>query len=221
MKAIVFDFDGVVLDTETADYQSWHSLYARHGAVLPLEDWMRLIGTDPATAGFDPGVRLAELTGIPETELRAERAPVYDALARGLEPMSGILDWIRDADRLGVQLAIASSSPLWWVDGHLGRVGLRSAFETLATAEDVERVKPDPALYQLALDRLGISAVDAFAIEDSLHGVAAARAAGLACVAVPGPMTETQDFDAASCRMSTLADRSLADMIEELARLHA
>ena len=82
MKAVVFDFDGVVLDTETADYRSWHSLYAHHDAVLPLQDWMRLIGTDPATAGFNPGARLSEITGIPEAELRAARGASLRSVTR-------------------------------------------------------------------------------------------------------------------------------------------
>ena len=116
-----------------------------------------------------------------------------------------------------MKLAIASSSPHWWVDGHLTRLGLRAAFETLATADDVERVKPDPALYALALQRLGVAAAEAFAVEDSPHGVAAARSAGLACIAVPGPMTANEEFGAATLQMTSLADRTLEAMLAELA----
>lgn len=212
MRAVVFDFDGVVLDTETTDYQSWRVLFDRHGIPLSLEEWVARIGTD--AAGFNPAAELSAATGHPVAELRSARSGVRDEMVALLEPLPGVIEWIRDARRLEIRLAIASSSPLWWVEGHLTRIGLRDAFEALVTSEDVARVKPDPALYQLALRRLDVSRDEAFAVEDSPHGVSAAHAAGLACLAVPGPMTAAESFHLASLRIGSLAERSLEAVIE-------
>ena len=216
MKALILDFDGLILDTETTDFESWRVVYQDHGVRMPREEWIRAIGGDGKA--FDPVTRLAELTGraLESAALRDARRRVRAAMLERLEPLPGVLAWIEDAASRGMQLAIASSSPMEWVEGHLERAGLRRHFAELVTAEQVARVKPDPALYLRALSVLGLAPDEALAVEDSPHGVAAARAAGLKCVAVPGPMTRGCDFRQADLLLGSLSESSLEDVLQLL-----
>jgi HAD superfamily hydrolase (TIGR01509 family) len=211
--ALIFDFDGLVLDTESTDFQAWHSVYADFGRSLPRDRWQSSIGTDGRA--FEPFRHLQEITGqaLVEAEVRAMRRARRDRLVADLTPLPGVLDWIEGARRHGLALAIASSSPRSWVAGHLERVGLLSAFDLLMTADHVERVKPDPALYRQALEALDVAPARALALEDSPHGVAAAKGAGLYCVAVPGPMTRDLSFGAADLVLDSLAAASIEDIL--------
>jgi HAD superfamily hydrolase (TIGR01509 family) len=216
MKALILDFDGLILDTESTDFESWRVVYENHGVLLPREEWVTAIGTDGKA--FDPVARLIELTGraLQADALRDARRRVRDALVERLEPLPGVVAWLEEARRRRMKLAIASSSPRSWVEEHLGRAELRHHFVELVTAEQVPRVKPDPALYERALSVLGVRPDEALAVEDSPHGVAAARAARLTCVAVPGPMTKGCDFAEANLLLGSLSERTLADVLGEL-----
>ena len=216
MKALILDFDGLILDTETTDFESWRVVYQDHGVRMPREEWIQAIGSDGKA--FDPVARLAALTGraLEAAALREARRRVRDTMLERLEPLPGVVAWIEYAIRRGMKLAIASSSPQPWVEGHLLRAGLRHHFAQLVTAEQVPRVKPDPALYLRALAVLGVAPGEALAVEDSPHGVAAARAARVRCVAVPGPMTRGCDFRQADLLLGSLAERSLDDVLRDL-----
>lgn len=216
VKALILDFDGLILDTETTDFESWNAVYREHGVRLPREEWVRAIGSDGKA--FDPVARLTAMTGRPleAAALREARRRVRDGMLERLEPLPGVVAWIESALGRGMQLAIASSSPLSWVEGHLERAGLRRHFAELVTSEQVPRVKPDPALYLRALAILGVAPAEALAVEDSPHGVAAARAANLRCIAVPGPMTRGCDFRQADLKLDSLAERSLDQVIRDL-----
>jgi putative hydrolase of the HAD superfamily len=135
-----------------------------------------------------------------------------------LAPLPGVVERLQEAASRGLPLAVASSSGRDWVEGHLGRLGLRDHFAQLRCKEDVPRVKPDPALYRAAAAALGVAPGEALAFEDSPNGTAAARAAGMACVAVPGPMTAGLDFAGAALRMASLAERSLDQILAALER---
>jgi HAD superfamily hydrolase (TIGR01509 family) len=211
--ALIFDFDGLVVDTESTDFEAWRSVYADHGQTLPLDRWQSSIGTDGRS--FEPFRHLREITGQPlvESEVRTLRRARHDRLAAHLRPLPGVVDWIEASRRHGLALAIASSSPHSWVTEHLGRIGLLSAFDLLMTSDHVERVKPDPALYRQALEALGVAPARALALEDSPHGVTAAKAAGLYCVAVPGPMTRNLSFHAADLVLDSLAAASLDEIL--------
>ena len=209
MRAIVFDLDGVVVDTESTDFAAWERSYREHGQVLPRDAWVSAIGSDGSR--FDPLEHLRELVGkgFDEAGMQRTRRAYRDALTAKLVPLPGVVSLIDQADRAGLPAAVASSSEREWVEGHLGQAGLLRRFRLLRCKEDVARVKPDPALYRAAVAGLGVSPAEAIAIEDSPNGVAAAVAAGLFCVAVPGPMTRGLDFSAAQLEVETLAETSL------------
>ncbi len=216
MMALILDFDGLILDTESTDFESWRVVYEDYGVLLPREEWVKAIGTDGKA--FDPVARLIKLTGRPLQAdlLRDDRRRVRDALVERLEPLPGVVAWLEEARRRKMKLAIASSSPRSWVDEHLRRAKLRHHFAELVTAEQVLRVKPDPALYERALSVLGVRPHEALAVEDSPHGLAAARAARLMCVAVPGPMTKGCEFAEANLLLGSLCERTLEDVLAEL-----
>lgn len=216
LRAVVFDFDGVIIDTESTALLAWQQLYESFGQELPLDEWVNLIGTWDAV--WDPR---ADLERRIERKLDWDRiepgrmAAEYE-LADAQRLLPGIAGLLDDAARAGIPLAIASSSSLTWVAHHLDRLGIADRFEVLATRHDVPRTKPDPALYALALERLGVSAHAAFALEDSVHGVASALAAGLQVVAVPGALMHGADFSAATLRLESLDRVTLASLASHL-----
>ncbi len=217
MKALLVDFDGLILDTETADFEAWRSIYDEHGVELPRERWVGVIGSDGS--GFDPLVHLQQLTGgVSVPDVQARRRRVRDELIETLRPLSGVVDWLKHGRSRGLSLAIASSSPRSWVEGHLGRLELLDYFDELVTRDRVERAKPHPDLYELALHVLGVDRGEALALEDSPNGVAAAVAAGIYCVAVPSAMVLDQSFAAADLVLDSLAQRTLDEVLDGIRR---
>ncbi|ACO47188.1 HAD family hydrolase [Deinococcus deserti] len=198
LKALIFDFDGTILDTETREFVHWQQLYQQHGCELHLRDWQRGVGTWDA---FDPWA------GLPE-HVRADRQQVHadlhsrivsDISEQDLRPgVRAVLDAVRPA---GYRLALATSSDRQWVTRWMGQHDLLDHFEILATRDDVARVKPDPELYLLAASRLGLRPEECVAVEDSLNGATAAVAAGMRVVVVPNDVTRTQPFPPSWARL--------------------
>jgi HAD superfamily hydrolase (TIGR01509 family) len=215
IRALFFDFDGLITDTESADYEAWRSVYADHGVVLPLERWLASIGSDGSS--FVPLDHLRELVGaLDEEAVTATRRARLHALFAELRPLPGVVDWLREAREHGLHVGVVSSSSRAWVDDHLERLGLAAHVDFRMTRDDVSRVKPHPDLYLRALAHVGVEAAHALAVEDSPNGLRAARAAGLACVAVPGPMTRGLVFESPTLVLESLAERPLASVIAQI-----
>ena len=130
--------------------------------------------------------------------------------------LPGVLDFMDQADAAQLKLAVASSSPENWVRGHLTRLGLTDRFQTIKTADDVAKTKPAPDLFLAVLNEFQIKAEEAIVFEDSPNGILAADAAGIACVAIPNPLTSQLKFEQASLRLASLEDLSLSELIEKL-----
>jgi len=213
ISALIFDFDGTILDTETSEFESWQAEFTAHGATLTFDWWSACIGT--TTSAFDPCDHLEKTLGctVDRAAIRARRRAQHMALIEREQPRPGVLQWIEGARAAGLALAVASTSSRRWVHGHLDRIALLDCFSHLACGDEVERVKPAPDLYRLALQRLGKDPGQAIAIEDSPNGVAAAKAAGLFCIAVPNPLTAPLDFSAADLRLQSLADLPLSEAL--------
>ena len=193
IRALLFDFDGLIFDTETTEMIVWKHIYAEHGFEYPEERWAHNAGLWGSNHRFDSAAHLQDLLGQ-ELDLNALNQRHHDESAAAFEtqaPREGLVDYLDAAQRLGLRLAVASSSPLYWVKTHLTRLGLIDRFERIISGDDVapERVKPQPDIYLKALEGLGLAASEAVAFEDSPHGVIAARAAGIFVVAVPNPTT--------------------------------
>lgn len=217
IRALVFDFDGLIADTETTALRSWQELYEQYAEELPVDRWLGLIGTWDSP--WDPRAELEARVGhaLEWERIEPRRMARERELANAQPLLPGVRAWLDAADRLRLPLAIASSSSREWVSGHLERLGIAHRFEALATRHDVERTKPDPALYRLAVRLLGVPAGDAVAVEDSLNGVTSAKAAGLRVIAVPGPLTAHLDYRDADLLLPSLDASTLDETLEQLA----
>jgi HAD superfamily hydrolase (TIGR01509 family) len=221
-KALLFDFDGLILDTETTEFRVWQSIYREYGQEMLPETWGQVVG-GYGLSNFDGAIHLAELVGdgLNARELHARYRSESDALILQQPVLPGVVDYLDDARRLDLRLAIASSSPHSWVDTHLARLGLADRFDAIICRDDVPpgRTKPHPDLFLKALDVLGVKADEAIVFEDSPNGVNAARAAGIFVVAVPNPITALLKTDGADLTLDSLAQISLVEMLNEMALL--
>ncbi len=214
------DFDGLLLDTETADYRAWLSLYEAAGVPFPRDLWLqRLGGAGSATELYEYlGNRLRCPNGI-ET-LWQRRRDMRDLLLVDVPLAPGADAFIRDARDEGLRLAIASNSTLEWVHRHLVTRGVVDQFDVICTFEMVDAPKPSGDVYAAALDALGICPDEAFALEDSAVGVAAAQAAGLITVGIPNVAVvgvPRLEADIVIPSLATVQFRDLVRMLTELA----
>jgi len=215
IEALLFDFDGLLYDSETSAYEVWRELYAEHGAEFPRELWQQqVMGRPPGTSGFDPLEHLEELAspGLDPAQTEADRHRRRDELfPHGL--IDGATELLTQARSRGIRTAIVSSNHRERIHEHLARAGHDADFDAIITADgDPERGKPRPALYLEALQVLGVPAERAVAFEDSPNGIRAAKAAGLHVVAVPNWLTEgAAGLDEADEILSSLADYALPE----------
>ncbi|MBR7827103.1 HAD family hydrolase [Actinospica sp. MGRD01-02] len=212
-QALVFDFDGLILDTETPEFRAWQELFSRYGGTLTTADWAHVIGS--LDSGWNPAVELGRQTGrtFDEAALRAEWKPRQVELLAEETIRPGVLELLKEARLRGIRLAVASSSKRWWVQGHLERLGIYESFDAVATGDEVPRTKPDPAVYLLALQRIDVLGNAAIALEDSPNGVRAAQAAGMRCVAVPNDVSRHLDLSAADGILDSLGEFDLESWI--------
>ena len=216
IRALVFDFDGLILETEGPIFISWQELYASYGFPLPFEVWATTIGS--AEAEFDPARELERLVGqsLDWTAIEPGRQRRELALISEQPLLPGVEQTLQEARRMGLKLGLASSSTCKWVNGHLRERGLRPYFEVVRAADDVRLTKPDPELYLAVLSALGVCGAEAVALEDSPNGIRAAKAAGMTCVAVPNHLTRQLALDEADLRLESLAEMSLESLLEKV-----
>lgn len=209
LDALIFDFDGLILDTETPEFDILQKIYAEHAAELTLERWAQIIGG----SSFDPGADLEQLLGssIDRDAVLARWRTETDRVIAAQAPLPGVIDLLDDAQLRGLKLAVASSSPHEWVDGHLKRLGLFERFDHIVCADDVTHAKPSPELFLLAQTRLNVRADRVVIFEDSPNGVKAANAAGIPVVAIPNPVTAKMDFRGEHVRLSSLSEFHILD----------
>jgi HAD superfamily hydrolase (TIGR01509 family) len=212
IEALVFDFDGLLMDTETASLVAWQLLWRWHGLELDVATFFAPHGGDMTAERY---AALAAAVGqdYDQVASHAQRMVYRAELHAALELSEGIGPWLDEARDLGLRLAVASSSPRDWIEEHLSRTGYRDRFELFACGDEVAEVKPAPDVYLLALSRLGVPADRAIAFEDTVHGVAAARAAGLRCVAIPHPNADPALFTEADAVLTSARDRPLATIL--------
>ncbi|MGQ0433615.1 MAG: HAD family hydrolase [Microthrixaceae bacterium] len=212
LDAVVFDFDGLILDTEWAIYESAVAAFAAHGHDLPIEAWATIIGTN-GDDGTWWGI-VCEAAGVQGFD-QALFDVAYEAQDRSirdrLPALPGVVDLLAALTQAGVPLGIASSSSRAWLDRHIGRLELSEHFGTLVGADLVGGVgKPAPDVYLRACADLDADPARSVALEDSAHGATAAKAAGMTVVAVPSRITRFNDFSHADLVVDSLADLTVA-----------
>ena len=216
LAAVVFDMDGLLVDTEPLSYRAWVAHLARDfGATLSEDDHAAMVGTDELGSWTIARDRLGLAVDLPGglATLRAARAALYRAvLADGVTPMPGAIELARACRDAGLRVGLASSSAMAQITTILAGLGLTGLFDALTSGEEVPASKPDPAIYALACARLGAAPAACVALEDSRPGVLAARAGGLRCLAVPNAYTAAHDLSAASAVVPSLVGVTPADL---------
>lgn len=216
IQALIFDFDGLILDTEMPVYQSWQEVYKSYGCTLSFAEWSTTIGS--TDGDFDPLSNLEDLIAkkLDHKTLDQKRIQRELELIAHQPILPGVTTYLEDAKKAGLKLGVASSSSCKWVNQHLARLDLIEYFDSIICKDDVKRTKPDPALFLKALSSLGIQADQAVVFEDSPNGILAAKRAGIFCVAVPNTLTAQLPIDQADVRLVSLADRHLTDLLSQI-----
>ena len=213
IQGIIFDFDGLICDTESTELHAWEKLYADYGVPFPFEEYQKTIGA--VHNDETPLWLLKESAGDHFILAEArEKLHEYHKEYNEIEPMRpGVLDYLKDAENMGLKIGLASSSPLSWVGFHLDRLGIKEYFDCIRTFDDVHQTKPDPQLFLLTLECLSLTASKTIALEDSINGVLAAKSAGLITIAVPNAVTRRFTFENADLTISSLEEMPLDELI--------
>ncbi|MDA7867490.1 HAD-IA family hydrolase [Akkermansiaceae bacterium] len=204
--AILFDFDGVILDTEWSIYESMRGVFVENGHDLPLEEYVKCIGSDFNT--WSPETMLEDLTGKTfdwQTIGIARNKWIREEIAK-LDAMPGVRDAVDFCQEREIPTAIVSSSNHKWVDGWLEKLDLLESFDHIIAREDAPRIKPAPDLYAEAVRRIGLPAPKCLVIEDSLNGMKSAHEVGCPVAAIPNRITQCIDFSAAEYQYPSLVE---------------
>lgn len=219
IQALIFDFDGLIIDTETPEFACWQNIYREHGFEFPHDRWGSIIGGS-GHSDFDAAEHLCHLSQgrLDAAALRARNYSESHQVIMKQGPLPGVREYLQDAKRLRLKLAIASSSPHSWVDGHAKRIGVFDYFDQVITADEVGpgRTKPHPDLFLTALSRLKVPKEAAIVFEDSPNGVKAANRAGIFVVAIPNQVTGMLSFNGANLILSSLTELSLSELLHKV-----
>jgi HAD superfamily hydrolase (TIGR01509 family) len=215
LAAIVFDFDGLIVDTENPGFISWQEIYREFGAVLSIDDWRHATGY---VGGFDPGIHLEQILGrsldwsqlMPRRDARNWELTLQARVLPGIEPL------LRSAKERQLRIGVASNSENGWVEDGLRRLGLREYVDAVVTRDMVVNPKPAPDIYLKTVQTLQVEPSHAVALEDSEPGCRAAKNAGLKAVAIPNRFSERQDLKVADLIVKSATEldvNRLADLV--------
>lgn len=220
ITALILDFDGLIVDTETPAYESWRQVYAEQGHELSLELWLGSLGTNH---GFDSLAHLVELILAADPQARPDHTALAERrqtlkreLSRGQPLLPGVISLLDQAEAAAMPCAVASSSSRRWVEGWLAEHNILSRFVCTRTADDVTLTKPAPDLFLQAAECLGRDPAECLVFEDSPNGILAARAAGMRVVAVPGPVARLAALPTADLQLPSLEGMSLTGILAML-----
>jgi putative hydrolase of the HAD superfamily len=213
IKAIIFDFDGLIIDTETAWYEAFNEVFQEHSLELPLDVFVQSIGTDDTVLNrlIEEQMGKERLQAIRQAAKEKHKVKMQTVTLR-----AGVQEYLDRAQAMGLRIGLASSSTREWVEGFLKELRIYDYFEVIRTGDQVTKVKPDPALYLQALEGLGVHASEAVAFEDSANGARAAVAAGIKVVIVPNEVTKAITFDKFDLRINSMLDKDLEQVLAAL-----
>ncbi|MEK3889487.1 HAD family hydrolase [Bacillus sp. FSL K6-3431] len=215
IKAVIFDFDGLILDTETAWYESYKEVLKEQFEFdLPLEEFVKCVGSNDNVLFKYLEKEIAE--HLDADDIRGRAGILHTESVKKAKAREGVAEYLADAREAGLTIALATSSTREWVTNHLTNLHLISYFDHLITQDDVEHVKPAPDLFLKTIEVLGIEPHEAVVFEDSLNGLIAALEAKLPTVVIPNPVTELLPFENYHLKLTSMAEMSLHDIIESL-----
>jgi putative hydrolase of the HAD superfamily len=214
IKALIFDFDGLIVDTESIWYEAYRDALVEHDFHLTLEHFGHVIGT--SSDALDRLIQENVAMDIDINVINEKAHSFYNEKLLIPVLREGVQAYVDSAKEAGMKMAVASSSSCDWVTGYLEKLGILQEFNVIKTREDVELVKPDPALYLAVLEELEVDADEAIVFEDSFNGLKAACAAGIKCVIVPNPVTAHLPFVGHALHLHSMVDMKLLEVIEKL-----
>ena len=215
IRALVFDFDGLILDTETPLIDAYAAVHAEHGVSFDRSAFLRSVGH--ADYAFDPWHGFSPHAD--RAALEVQRRTLKDDLLLRQPILPGIAGLLESGRGAGLRIGLASNSEHTWVDPHLARLGLADYFDFVACRGDAPSPKPEPDLYRLVLNRFGLRGHEAIAFEDSHTGSLAAKRANLWAVAVPNESTAHHDFAHVDLKLASLAEVTLDTLTGQFGKL--
>ena len=214
LKGLIFDFDGLVIDTESPAFKGLQRVYQRYGMDLREETFGKIVGTH-SHADFHEYKTLANSLPV-GTLSEADFYEMYQAEKESeykhMFVLPGVREMIGNAKVYGLRLAIASSSSASWVNRFLLQFGLDGLFDQVITNDLVKQVKPEPDLFLLAQKKLGLAKDELVIFEDSNNGVIAANRAGIHVVLIPNPVTKHLQITGYSIRVNSMAELTLEQL---------
>ena len=218
IKAIVCDFDGLIIDTEFALYEAFCELLKIDPSELPINEYAHYIGTD-SNALYNFILKKTNEKMTKEEIIEKSHILHKEKLELPI-PRDGVEEYLKEAKSRGLKIGLASSSNREWVTYFLEKINLLDYFDVIQTRDDVENVKPDPTLYKNVINLLGIEPSEAIAFEDSVNGSKASIASGLKCVIVPNKVTENLEFKTFHLRLNSMKEKELFKVIEKIEALN-
>jgi putative hydrolase of the HAD superfamily len=216
VKALIFDFDGLILETEYPIYRAIRDVYRKYDTDLKLEDYTYCVGSIEDNHHF---LHLLEKELNKPLDIESLAEEIYQDMMNEINSSAiipGVENMLSQARDLGITCVVASSSDLPWVGGHIKRLGLDGYFSAICTRENVKKVKPEPDLFQYALTQANAQPDEAIVFEDSLNGIIAASKAGIFGVAVPNEVTRNLDFSIANLVLTQIDDIPLAELVKKV-----
>jgi putative hydrolase of the HAD superfamily len=213
IKAVIFDFDGLILDTESTNYYATRDAYGQLGITLPLKQWQEIFHNDSEEQHhfienfYNQKIEVNVVNEMRRTKFR-EYIPS--------ELRSGVFDYIQAARNLGLHVCLATNADRYYIELFTKKFGIYDYFTCIKTREDVAFTKPNPEVYNAVLRELKIMPYEALAFEDSPNGAHAANEAGISCIVVTNPVTAGLNFPKIDKLINSLSEISLSDLIDEL-----
>jgi len=205
LQAVIFDMDGVLVDSEPFGFEAMRRVMARHGLPYSEEENAEFLGRTT----LDSCRILRARHRLPESEETLADwyvEAMLEQIARGPIPMAGVPEVLRGVRGAGYRLALASSAEVRLIDANLAALAIRPLFEAVVSGTQVARGKPAPDVFLAAAERLGVPAAACLVVEDSRNGLLAAKAAGMRCAVVPCGQTLHQEFGEADHRIAALPE---------------
>lgn len=214
INGVIFDFDGLILDTETADLLAWQKIFIQYDVPFPRNIYNSGIGAEYIDERLISEIKLiSNHRKIHSSAISHQFQQLKSELVQAKEILPGVLDRLDEAKSLQMKIGLASSSPSQWIDSNLHRLGILHYFDCIFTKDDVEKIKPNPEIFIKTAACLGLSTSQILVFEDSSNGIAAAKSAGLTTIAIPNQVTKGLDFSQAEMILDSLADVSLKELL--------
>ncbi len=211
IKAVIFDFDGLIVDTESIWFDVFQEILQEYGVDLSLETFSKCVGsTDDALYEH---MEIHATKPFDRMEIDREAEKRYQDFVEDLVLRNGVLGYLKEAKRLGIRIGLASSSERDWVEKYLKRFGILSYFDVMWTGDQVSEVKPAPELYERTIHFLQVQPDEALVFEDSGNGLLAARRAGIPCVVVPNRVTSQISFEGYAMKLSSMQEKPLREVL--------